>query len=72
MRKAATIQGTTIVALVLASSTAFSWGIATHAYINDQLNKKQDYMNLQEIYGGMAPDLFNYLAVDPPHDLPPW
>ena len=65
MRKAATILGTIIVALVLASSTAFSWGIATHAYINDQLNKKQDYMNLQEIYGGMAPDLFNYLFASP-------
>ena len=65
MKKAATIVGTIITALLLASSAAFSWGIATHAHINDQLMKKQDYLNLQGMYGGMAPDLFNYLFESP-------
>jgi hypothetical protein len=47
--------------LVFFSSEAFPWGFATHAYINDHLGKKRGLCNASEIYGGMAPDVFNYL-----------
>jgi hypothetical protein len=54
-----------VVGVVLVSaftvSQAFSWGSATHAYIDDHLGKKGPVRNLNEIYGGMAPDVFNYL-----------
>jgi len=51
------------VGLMLAffSSEALPWGFATHAYINDHLGKKRGLCNSSEIYGGMAPDVFNYL-----------
>ncbi len=47
--------------LVFFSSEAFPWGFATHAYINDQLGMRRGLCNANEIYGGMAPDVFNYL-----------
>jgi hypothetical protein len=47
--------------LVFFSSEAFPWGFATHAYINDHLGRRGGLCNAGEIYGGMAPDLFNYL-----------
>jgi hypothetical protein len=54
-----------VVGVVLVSaftvSQAFSWGSATHAYIDDHLGRKGPVRNLNEIYGGMAPDVFNYL-----------
>jgi hypothetical protein len=45
------------IALALFSSTAFSWGPATHAYIGKKLGYQFGYLNLQEIYGAMAPDI---------------
>jgi hypothetical protein len=47
--------------VVLFSSTAFPWGSATHAFIADQLKKRAGPYNLDEIYGAMAPDIFNYM-----------
>jgi len=52
------------IALALFSSTAFSWGVATHAYIGKELGKKYGYLNLQEIYGAMAPDI-PWIMFDP-------
>lgn len=43
------------------SSEAFSWGFATHAYIDDHLGKTKKNQNADEIYGSVAPDAFNYL-----------
>jgi hypothetical protein len=40
---------------------AYGWGSATHAYIDDHLGKKGPVKNLNEIYGAMAPDVFNFL-----------
>jgi hypothetical protein len=48
-----------LVAFVTAK--AFAWGSATHAYFAKELGKKRGYLNFQEIYGGMLPDLFNPL-----------
>lgn len=43
------------------SSEAIAWSAATHAYIEDHLGKKRGLDNGNEIYGGMVPDVFNYL-----------
>jgi hypothetical protein len=57
---------TSLMALVLilglSASQAWAWGSATHTYIDDRLNRQgPGQKNLGEIYGGVAPDLFNYL-----------
>ena len=59
------VLGLISLTLLLSSSEAFSWGFATHAYIDDHLGQEGPWANLQEIYGGVAPDLFNYLFDDP-------
>ncbi len=53
--------GLALLTLLFFSAEAFSWSAATHAYIEDQLGKKRGFENAREIYGGMVPDLFNYL-----------
>ncbi len=47
------------------SSEAFPWGFATHAYIADHLGKTKNHQNADEIYGAVAPDMFNYLFDHP-------
>ena len=56
------------IALALFSSTAFSWGVATHAYIGKELGHKYGYSNLQEMYGAMAPDI-PWIMFDAPEDI---
>lgn len=53
--------GIVIVAVGLMASEAFPWGWAVHTYIDDHLGTYQKLRNLNEIYGGMAPDVFNYM-----------
>ena len=55
------VMGVICFALLFSSSEAFSWGFATHAYMDDHLGKKEAWNNLNEIYGGVTPDLFNTL-----------
>jgi len=55
------VLGMVTLMLVFYSSEAFPWGFATHAYINDHLGKRRGLCNASEIYGGMTPDVFNYL-----------
>jgi hypothetical protein len=52
------------VAVLLFASSALPWGSATHAYIDDHLGLRGPG-NLRELYGGMAPDIFNYLFSNP-------
>ena len=47
------------------SSEAYPWGFATHAYIADHLGKTKRIQNADEIYGGVAPDCFEYLFAHP-------
>lgn len=54
-----------LLALVFFSSEAFPWGSATHVYIDDHLGKKRGMKNMDEIYGGIAPDIFNYMFDTP-------
>ena len=44
---------------------AYGWGSAVHAYIDDHLGRKAPVRNLNEIYGAMAPDVFNFLFSNP-------
>jgi hypothetical protein len=47
--------------LALTMGQAYGWGSATHAYIDDHIGKKGPVRNLNEMYGAMAPDVFNFL-----------
>lgn len=49
------------IALLLTPSKVFSWGPATHAHIDDMINSRSGLKNINEIYGGMAPDIFNFM-----------
>ncbi len=42
-------------------SAAFSWNQATHAYIADHLGASAGHDNLNEMWGSVAPDFFNYV-----------
>ncbi len=55
------ILGIIFLTLVCFSPEAFPWGSGTHALIDDQLNRRLGAKNSNEIYGGMSPDIFNYL-----------
>ncbi len=61
MKKKLIIAWTMFIALVFLPSTAFTWGSATHAYLDDHIGKREELRNLNEIYGGMANDVFNYM-----------
>ena len=50
-----------IVSVVLLASEAFPWGWGVHTYIDDHLGTDRKLRNMNEIYGGMAPDVFNYM-----------
>ncbi|HVN82757.1 MAG TPA: hypothetical protein VMW38_27490 [Terriglobia bacterium] len=41
------------------------WGSAVHAYVADHLGKKIPLLNVNEVYGAMAPDVFNYMFDNP-------
>lgn len=64
-----TARGSKILALMVGLSLvlgftvskAYCWAAGTHAYIGDQLQRKRGLKNLGEIYGGMAPDIPNFL-----------
>ena len=61
-KKSWTILTALVLILGLGASQAWAWGSATHTYIDDRLNRQGlGQKNLGEMYGGVAPDLFNYL-----------
>jgi hypothetical protein len=47
-------------ALLFVCSTAYSWNYATHAYIAAKIGKMLPLANCNEMYGLMAPDIFNF------------
>jgi hypothetical protein len=49
-----------VVWLVFLASTAYPWGFATHACLAHWLNKQQGQRDFNEMYGAMAPDMFNF------------
>jgi hypothetical protein len=59
-------------AMVLCAASAMGWGSATHAYINERVNHKGPLLTLNQVYGGMATDVFNFMN-DPLHpEYQPW
>lgn len=53
-----------LLVLLINCPDAFSWGSATHAYINSQLSNGSKHLN-DEVYGGTIPDLFGYMFDSP-------
>jgi len=51
--------------IALLSGSATAWERGTHAFIADALKKAGGPYNIEEMYGAMAPDAFNYLFADP-------
>jgi hypothetical protein len=46
---------------VMMPAVTFSWNQATHAYIADRLGARVGHENLNEMWGSVAPDLFNFV-----------
>lgn len=63
MKRCATTL-TLIFALLSFATAAFPWGSATHAYIDGKIGKRLLF-DAQERYGGMGPDLFNFMFTNP-------
>jgi hypothetical protein len=59
------LLGFLFLATLLIAPEASPWGSATHAYIDDHLGADRTVRNANEIYGGMAPDVFNYMFDHP-------
>ncbi len=61
MKKRIVTFGSVVVLLLTVTvSNGFCWGSAVHAYIGDKLGAKTGMKNYNEIYGAMAPDVFNF------------
>ena len=60
MKKLFMVVGTFLCMVFFLAQTAFSWGWAVHTYIDDQFSTKWALRNGNQIYGGLAPDLFNF------------
>lgn len=48
-----------------AVSTAHSWGSLTHVYMAQHLKRQAGPLSLDEIYGIVSPDIFNYMFTPP-------
>jgi hypothetical protein len=57
---------TVALAMALCAASAMGWGSATHAYIDERINSKGPLLTLNQVYGGMAADVFNFMS-DPSH-----
>ncbi len=63
-RKLPAIVAVVILFSAVSATQAFGWGSAVHAYIDDHLGRRGPVRNLNEIYGAMVPDVFNFLFSD--------
>ena len=59
MRKAAVFLALAIPSVCVFPREAQAWSEATHAYIADHIGKQSGLRNYNEMYGAMAPDMFN-------------
>ncbi|HEY6000513.1 MAG TPA: hypothetical protein VI078_14590 [bacterium] len=65
MKKASTALAFLLAATLASAGPAFGWGSATHAYIGHELRAQAGPVDLDEVYGSMAPDLFNFIFASP-------
>ncbi|RPJ01054.1 MAG: hypothetical protein EHM31_06725 [Candidatus Aminicenantes bacterium] len=68
MKKCLCLLAAALVGLTLLSGITGAWERGTHAYIADALKKAGGPYNIDEMYGSMAPDVFNYMF-SPPYVL---
>lgn len=61
MKKSLLSAAAIVLTLAFLAQPAHPWGSATHAYIMDHIGKTVYMRNLNEIYGSMAPDIFNLM-----------
>jgi hypothetical protein len=61
MRKEWMMLGVCFLILFSFSIEAFSWGDATHIYISDRLKARFDLNNINEMWGSLGPDIFNFI-----------
>lgn len=59
-KQALTIGCVAAILLIFSVSSVFSWGSATHAYIGNKIGTKGGLKDFDEMYGALAPDVFNY------------
>lgn len=60
MKKCIVIVGALFLSIFLSAPAAFPWGWAVHTYIDEQFATKWNVRNANQLYGGLAPDLFNF------------
>jgi len=59
MKKTIVLVSSLLVALFTISATAYSWNYATHVYIAERIGKGMPLAKANEMYGIVAPDIFN-------------
>ena len=59
MKKSTVIVGALFLSIFLAAP-AFPWGWTVHTYADEQFATKWRPQNANQVYGGLAPDLFNF------------
>jgi hypothetical protein len=64
-RQPLVLLGVLLLTSLFIAPEASPWGSAVHAYIDDHLGANRPVRNANEMYGGMAPDVFNYLFDHP-------
>jgi hypothetical protein len=47
--------------LIMMPAVAFSWGDATHVYISDKLKARFGFNHINERWGSLGPDIFNFI-----------
>ena len=57
-----------ILVILLATSSVFGYGSATHTYFANALGYRYGVLNLHEMYGSVVPDMFNLLFDNPYQD----
>lgn len=60
MKRLTVMFGMVVISVVLSAQAAFPWGWAVHTYIDDQYSTKWNLRNANQLYGGLAPDMFNF------------
>lgn len=60
-KKASITLGLLCCLCVLIPAAAFPWNQATHGYIADRLGARAGYDNLDEMWGSVTPDMFNFV-----------
>jgi hypothetical protein len=59
--KTVTVLASICFLLAMIPAAAFSWGDATHIYISDRLEARAGYRNINEMWGSLGPDIFNFV-----------